>query len=245
MWGAGWGLGGGGGPWWGGWGAGGGRWAQAGDAVLEGVQEAVPAKTAEGAGRPATVSFAFDRVGVAVPHYILTVREDGTGRYEADEAGAAGQAGRHIDRPIPVSGATVTKVFEQARAENHFDVACASKLKNIADTGRKVLTYTGPDGSGSCLYNYSERKDVRSLTDLFQAMAFTLDEGRKLEFAKRFDRLGLDAEMNGLVKAAEANQAAELGTISAILTQIAHDGELMERVRLRAAKLLEMGQKTP
>ena len=33
---------------------------------------------------------------------------------------------------------------------------------------------------------------------MFLAIAFTMDEGRKLEFLHRYDRLGLDAEMNSL-----------------------------------------------
>lgn len=194
---------------------------------------------------PASVSFLFDRPGLMVPHFLLTVREDGTGRYEADEAPENGGAGRHIDRVVPVSAATVAKIFEAARAEKDFNVTCASKIKNLADTGKKTLTYAGPDGSGSCLYNFSENKNVQMLTETFQAMAFTMDEGRRLEFKKRFDRLGLDAEMDGLLRAVEQKQAMEMGTIAGILTQIANDTELMQRVRLRAAKLLELSQNVP
>ena len=48
---------------------------------------------------------------------------------------------------------------------------------------------------GSCVYNYSDNKNVALLTDTFLGIAFTLDEGRKLDFLHRYDRLGLDAEM--------------------------------------------------
>ncbi len=60
--------------------------------------------------------------------------------------------------------------------------------------GRKTLRYSGPDGEGSCVYNFSENKNVVELTDLFQGIVRTLEVGRKLDFDHRFDRLGLDEE---------------------------------------------------
>ena len=209
--------------------------------TAQAAPDAATASAAEGKGG-ATVSFGFERPGLAVPHFVLTVREDGSGRYLADEAAGAGSAGQHVDRPVQMTQATMARIFAVARAQHNFNVPCESKIKNLANTGRKTLTYAGPDGAGSCVYNYSEIKDVQSLTDTFLATAFTLDEGRRLEFKKRFDRLGLDAEISALAHAAEAKQAVELGTISAVLTGIANDTELMERVRLRAAKLLELGK---
>jgi hypothetical protein len=194
----------------------------------------------------AEVSFQFDRVGLPVPHFTLRLREDGTGSYQAEQIEAAatatsmrGQAAQHIDRPINLTRVTVTKIFKAARALNHFNIECASKAKNIADTGKKTLTYTGPDGSGSCTYNYSENKSVETLTDTFLGVAFTMDEGRRLEFLHRYDRLGLDAEMTSLAQEADAGRALELGTISPTLAAIVDDTAVIQRVRLRAQKMLE------
>ncbi len=77
------------------------------------------------------------------------------------------------------------------------------------------------------------------LTDTFLAIANTMDEGRKLEFLHRYDRLGLDEEMNFLTEQVEAGRALELETISATLSSLADDTALMQRVRLRAVQLLE------
>ena len=64
--------------------------------------------------KPAEVSFQFDRTGLPVPRFILRLREDGTGSYQADQAEMAatgtsmrGQAAQHIDRPIRLSSGTV------------------------------------------------------------------------------------------------------------------------------------------
>jgi hypothetical protein len=213
------------------------------------------AQTAALAANTATkpeVSFQFERKGVQVPHYVIVLREDGSGRYEADEAQVAPSmqsssamqyvGGKHIDRSITLSPATTEKIFKTARAVNFFNIECASKAKNIANTGDKTLTYTGSDGKGSCGYNYSENKNVSMLTDMFLAIAFTMDEGRRLEFLHRYDRLGLDAEMNSLETEAQAGRALELGTIAPTLDSIAGDPALMQRVRLRAEKLLEQSK---
>ena len=192
------------------------------------------------------VSFQFDRKGLPVPRYTLWLYEDGTGRYVADQAeipatatSMRGQAAQHVDRPINLSPSTVAKIFKEARALNYFNIECASKAKNIADTGTKKLSYTAADGSGSCVYNYSENKTISTLTDTFLAIAYTMDEGRTLEFLHRYDRLGLDAEMISLSQEVEAGRALELGTISPTLAAIADDTAVIQRVRLKAAKMLE------
>jgi len=198
------------------------------------------------ASSAAEVSFQFDRPGLAVPHFKLLLHEDGTGTYQADQAempatqtSNRGQAAQHIDQPINLTPDTVAKIFKEARSLNHFNVECASKAKNIADTGKKTLTYSGPDGSGSCLYNYSENKTVDMLTGTFLGIAYTMDEGRRLEFLHRYDRLGLDAEMATLSQEVQEGRALELGTISRTLAAIANDPDLLQRVRLKAAKMLE------
>ncbi|MCU1225376.1 MAG: hypothetical protein JWQ42_3469 [Edaphobacter sp.] len=198
------------------------------------------------------VSFQFDRIGLPVPRFTVQVREDGTGRYQADEAdgSSASQSssavryvgGKHIDRTMTLGSATVAKIFKLARGLDRFNIACASKAKNIADTGKKTLSYVGADGRGSCSYNYSENKSVATLTDMFLAIAFTIDEGRRLDFLHRYDRLGLDAEMTSLVHEIDEGRALELGTIAPSLDAIAADTALMQRVRMRATKLLEQAK---
>lgn len=196
---------------------------------------------------PAQISFHFDRPGLTVPKFILTVNEDASGRYEADQIfpaqpGSSIQQTQHIDRKVTLSFATTAHIFAIARELDRFNITCASAAKNIADTGTKTLEYTGEGGNGSCTYNFSENKRVVSLTDLFQAIAVTLDMGRKLDFDHRFDRLGLDAATASLVEEVEAGRAAELGTIYTTLRSIAQDSELLDRVRSRAAKLLRQAQ---
>ena len=203
-----------------------------------------PAPSAD-AGK-ATVTFQFDRTGMPVPRYTLTIREDGGGMYHAEEterrsADSAVQqvSMKQVDRPIAISPETTAKIFEAARALNHFNVFCGTKAKNVADTGKKILTYAGADGNGTCTYNYSDDKNVEMLTSLFYGIAYTMDVGRKLDFERRFDRLGLDAELLALENAVKSKDALELGNIAPTLKTIASDTEVMQRARARAGKLLD------
>jgi hypothetical protein len=210
----------------------------------------LPAQTAPSATpTQPTVSFLFDRPGVPVPHYLIHVQQDGTGTYQADIAQGISSASsmrvesaQHVDRPITLSSATTAKIFKAAHELKHFNVACASKAKNIADTGAKTLTYSGPDATGTCTFNFSENKNVVMLTDTFQGIAETLDEGRRIDFLHRYDRLGLDAEMDTLTQEVAAGRAIELAIIAPALTAVTTDEALIERVRQRAQKLLEQAK---
>jgi hypothetical protein len=193
---------------------------------------------------PATVSFSFERPGLPVPRYVLRVAEDGRGTYQGEEAPppspypGVSTKPDPIDRSFTLSAATTHKIFALAHDLHHFNTACASKAKNIADTGKKTLSYKGPDGEGSCTYNYSDSKSVQQLTDLVEDIAATMDQGRQLDHLHRYDRLGLDAAISFLDQEVSDGRALELGTIQTTLLSIASDTNVIQRVRTRANALL-------
>lgn len=199
----------------------------------------------------ATLTFGYERPGLPVPSFLITIHPDGTGTYAATVAPPAPSTSRygnypttppppptHVTQPITLSPPLTTQLFDTVHSTNRFHGGCESKAKNIASSGAKTLIYTGPDGHGQCLYNYTEIKSIAQMTDTFLAIAFTLDEGRKLEQAHRYDRLGLDQQIHELVDAVHEGHALELGNIAPILASIAEDNQLLERVRSRAATLL-------
>jgi hypothetical protein len=214
------------------------------------AQSVAPASAPSGSAASPQVSFDFERVGLAVPKFTIVIHEDGTGTYQAQMApvsgGGAGTstAGSPVNRPIHISQPTTETIFKMARALDRFNIECASKAKNIADTGKKVLSYSGADGQGSCHYNYSENRSVAQLTDMFYGIAFTMDEGRKLDFMHRFDRLGLYSEIDALGREVEEKRALELENIASSLKSIIADEALIQKVRERAAKLLAQAEET-
>ena len=93
---------------------------------------------------------------------------------------------------------------------------------------------------GRCVYNYSTSdRRVTELTAMLQGIGETLDFGRRLEFEHRFDRLALDQETQDLVAAVDDGRATEPNVIARTLRSIAQDTAVLERVRGRAASLLQ------
>jgi hypothetical protein len=217
----------------------------AGIGAAQAPQQSTAASAATGSTAKRQVSLTFDRKGVAVGHYRLTVFEDGTAIYEGNETSvataygvAADQTARPFQHRIRISPTTSARIFSTAEKLNRFDMPCASKAKNIADMGSKTLHYDGPEGVGTCTFNYTEDKDVRTIAETFQGIAETLDQGRLLDRLHRFDRLGLDAAIGRLAAEVSSGDALEIGTIASSLQSIAADGGVISRVRNRATELL-------
>jgi hypothetical protein len=194
----------------------------------------------------ADVTFAFERTGLPVPRFTLAVDQNGRGTYKGDQAepvvrGVLAQpATVAFEQKFEISSQTTRRIFALADELDHFNIACASKAKNVADTGTKTLTYIAPGTMLSCTYNYTENKGVNELTGLFLAIAETMDEGRTLDHLHRYDRLGLDTAMGFLTQQVSEGHALEPGTIATTLRSIADDAEVIERVRMRALALLTL-----
>jgi hypothetical protein len=180
----------------------------------------------------AAVTFQFDRPALKLPPYTFEVHPDGRTSYKQG----------NVSMSLQISSTLAEKIFRQAKELSYFDLPCASKMKNIADTGDKILSYKGPDGAGSCTYNYTQYETVQKLTDVFQAMALTLDEGKKLESAHKYDRLSLYGEMTTLTDLVKDHRAVEMGLIAKTLRSLADDPDVLEKVRSKAATLLKMAE---
>jgi hypothetical protein len=192
-----------------------------------------------------SVSFRLELAGEAVPKFTVTIFSDATGTYEGEETipgarpeGATPVPPQLFHRELTVSAALAKRIFLLAGQLKHFRMECESKAKNMAATGKKTLTYRAPDGGGECVYNYSEDEKVQELTTTFRGLAETMDVGRRLDFLRRFDRLGLDAELEQLSGELSDGRARELGMIAPSLRAIAGDDEVMQRVRTKAGALL-------
>jgi hypothetical protein len=109
----------------------------------------------------------------------------------------------------------------------------------VAYQGTKTLEYTGPEGNGSCVYNWGKNAQINKLTDQFEAMAITLEEGSKLKRQYEHGRLSLDTELEFLDQMVGDGRAIEVENIAPILQTIAGDEAVLKRVQRRARALLE------
>jgi hypothetical protein len=130
-------------------------------------------------------------------------------------------------------------MFATARKNKFFAKACDDGGKNIAFQGTKTLEYQGPDGQGTCIYNWSKNSQIGKLTDQFEAIAATLDEGSKLQRQYEHGRLSLDSEMEILDQMVHEGRAIEIENIAPLLQTLTGDEAVLQRVQRRARTLLE------
>lgn len=204
------------------------------------VQAQVPT-----AASGASLTFTLDRTGPAAVHYSVQLDEaTGKGVYRG-AALAAGllSAGTSVARgdavlPIAVPEAVLKKVFAAGPLVR--SNRCDAHRKGIAQTGTKTLRLAVADGASfECSYNYAEDERVNAATAALEAVAETMQYGERLRAKLRFDRLGLDAEMEALRSALADGRALGVSNIAPVLEAIQNDDRVMERVRRAAAHLLE------
>lgn len=160
-------------------------------------------------------------------------------RLQADGAGTYIESGSADAKPIPLTVSEAT--LERVKLGEHAAKSgkCETKAKNIAQTGEKTIRYEVADKALECTFNYSDDAGLMGAAATFQAIAETMQRGKRLEHDLRYDRLGLDAEMESLVEAQKAGNAIEIGNIAPVLQSLVSDDHVIDRVRRRAARLLQ------
>jgi len=181
-------------------------------------------------------------------HWTLTLHPDGRGHFHSERKDPAGDVEESpekmrtadppdIDRDIELSGRFASRVFDTARRHKFFNEECDSRLK-VAFTGWKKLSYRGPDGAGTCRFNYSQDKEIEALGGSLVSVAEAIAAGERLLLLLQHDRLGLDRETENLAVAEADGRVEQLGVIRGILEQVRDDPRVMERVKKRVRLLL-------
>lgn len=185
----------------------------------------------------------FSNPGLDPAHWTLELHPDGSGHFRSTHGPGLRESTRttmdapSIDRDVRLSARFAQHVFQVTYHHKLFREGCESHLK-VAFQGLKTLSYSGPEGEGSCQFNYSRDNDIQSLGDSLIAVATTIIEGERLEMLLQHDKLGLDKEMQDMEGAAGDGRAQQIGSIRDILERLSDDPAVMERVRKRARSLL-------
>ncbi len=189
------------------------------------------------------ITFTYENPKLQPPKYVITIHEDGAGHFQSEPGGPpsadpSNMPADPLDVPIHLSRALRDSMFATARKSKLFAMNCADGSKNIAFQGTKTLAYEGPDGQGSCTFNWSKSAQVDKLVDQFQSVALTLEEGSKLQRQYEHSRLSLDSEMEFLAQMVHEGRAVEVQNIAPILQKLAGDEAILQRVQRRARELL-------
>ena len=188
------------------------------------------------------VQVEYSNPGLVPAHWTLEIHPGGSVHFRSQRGNAVRTPDfiepPDVDRDFQLSASFADHVFQVAHRKKMFQLECESHLK-VAFQGTKKFTYSGPDGKGSCEFNYSRDAELEALGDDLVSVATTIIEGARLQSLLLHDRLGLDHETQFLAESVADGRAQQIGSISDILERLADDDTVLERVRRRARALLD------
>lgn len=185
---------------------------------------------ASGPSLTADLTFDFKPRDETQPAWQVSLRVDGKDTYRELSPGA-------ISQPIQSSAAFRKRVAAGLPAVR--SGTCETRQKGIAQTGVKTFSVIAGAIAQSCTFNYSDSDSLNDAAAAFQALAETMHEGVRLQHSHRFDRLALDAEMDALVSEVQSGRAVEVANIAPVLQSLVDDERVIDRVRRKAARLLQ------
>ena len=198
------------------------------------------------AADPATVTFSLDFPDSSPEHYSITVQSDGHAHYESSgKVSADSDARDTYQTDFTFSDSARSRIFDLAAQAHYFSGKVDSGNKKLAFTGSKKLTYNDGQRNSSADYNFSQLAPVQQLTTLFQNVSATLEYGRRLTYFHHYQKLALDEELKRMEDQARLGELAEVQAVSPILREIYDDGSVINVVRARALRILEMKPLSP
>jgi len=190
---------------------------------------------------PATITFSLDFPNSSPEHYSIAVQSDGQAHYESSGKLTADSDVRDdYQTDFNFSDPARARIFELASLAHYFSGKVDSGNKKLAFTGKKKLVYTDGQRNSSADYNYSQQPPVQQLTTLFQSVAATMEFGRRLTYFHRYQKLALDDELKRMEDEAQRGELAELQAVSPVLQSIYEDTSVINVVRSRAHRIIEM-----
>ncbi len=194
------------------------------------------------AADPATITFSLDFPNSDPEHYTISVNSDGHAKYQClARISESSDEREPYQTEFDLSSSSRTRVFDLADQAHYFSGKIDSGNTKLAFTGAKKLVYQDGQRDNTASYNYSSVPAVQQLTSFFQSMAATLDYGRRLTYYHRYQKLALDEELKRMEMQAKNNELSELQAIHEVLKQIIEDSSVINVVRARAQRLVEMG----
>ncbi len=193
-----------------------------------------------------TVSFRLEMATFDPKYFGVAVESSGRAAYVSEPAPPPeGTPGDPYIWKFVVSEPTRQRMFELAQQAGYFQGDFDYRKGNIANTGAKTLGYSDGQRCNQTTFNYSTNPAIAELTHIFQSISATMEFGRRLAFAHRFDRLGLDAELKNMEDAAKRDDLREVQAIEPVLKSIADDYAVMHVARGRAERLLARARANP
>jgi hypothetical protein len=194
----------------------------------------LPAQEAGGAAR---LTFSKTLKG-SVPEYLMiTVDSNGASTYE----------GRKLDEPpnpraFQLSPATMRRLFELAAELDYFRSRDLESHKKVANLGMKTLTYQGGGQESRVEFNYTQDRVAQELADLFEKIASVQEHIASLEYAIKYDHLGLPKHLLQIQIDLDKKALADPELLVPTLEQIIRNPRFLHLAQARAQDILRRVQ---
>jgi hypothetical protein len=192
------------------------------------------------------ISFTLDFPGSVPEHYQFQVGSDGRTTYDSvSKISSQSEDRDNFHHEFVMSLETLQKIVQLTAKANRFQKLTDHSSRQMANTGKKTLSYRDDKGVTEGTYNYSKQPAVEELTTLFENISLTMEFGRRLRYDHRYQKLALDQEIKRMEEMARSNSLTELQAVEPILQQIAADTSVINGARARAQRLIAMGSAEP
>lgn len=193
------------------------------------------------AANSGTITFTLDFPNSAPEHYSIAVQADGNAKYESSGKISPDSDERDTyQTEFRFSDPTRARIFQLASQAHYFSGKVDSGNKKLAFTGAKKLSYSDGQRNSFAEYNYSSMAPVQQLTTLFQSVSATLEYGRRLTYFHRYQKLALDEELKQMEDQARRGELSELQAVKPVLQKIYDDSTVINLVRARALRIMDM-----
>lgn len=183
---------------------------------------------------PATLTYTRTLKG-SVPEFLLiSVNREGFGAYE-------GRPLAEPSRPVPMqlSAETTDRLFELAAELDDFRGLALESHKKVANLGAKTFTYQRGAEKNEVEFNFTERREARELTNLFERIATSEQHLQALDYAIKYDPLSLPKELLQVQVDIENKALADPELMAPALEQIARNPRFLHLAQERAETILK------
>ena len=170
----------------------------------------------------------------SMPEYItIQVDAAGTGTYDGRKL-----ADPPHPRSFKLTGSTSQKLFSLAAELNYFRSIDLESHKKVANLGQKTFTYEKDGQKSSAEFNYTLNKEAVELADIFEKIAVVEQHIQALEFAVKYDHLGLPRELRQIQIDLNNRALADPELMVPMLEEIARNPRFLHLAQVRAQDIL-------
>lgn len=174
----------------------------------------------------------------SLPEYVeIVVHADGSATYDGRQLAAPPRP-----RSLKLSQETTQQLFSLAAALHNFHSIKLESGKKVANLGLKTLTYEDGTQKYQTRFNFTTRREGQEITDLFERIGEVERRIIALEFATKYDPLGLPHELSLIQMELDNKALADPELMVPSLQEIARNSKFLHIAQVRAQNILQQIQ---